>query len=105
MNLAGILSSKAVACVLFLSCILAIPTNGQAQEAKLPEDSFSMEFPPEHSAPLSEAAKKALASDPAVADVMRDEGISIDTIPKNWFTASVVHLGPRTRSDLVVMGL
>ena len=64
-----------------------------------------MEFPPEHSAPLSEAAKKALASDPAVADVMRDEGISIDTIPKNWFTASVVHLGPRTRSDLVVMGL
>ena len=105
MNLAGILFSKTVPYVFFLSSFLVVPTNGQTQEVKLPEDSFSMEFPPEHSAPLSEVAKKALASDRAVADVMRDERISIDTIPKDWFRASVVHLGPRTQSDLVVMGL
>ncbi len=63
-----------------------------------------MEFPFEHPVVLNYAARKALASDPAVADVMREEKFSIDTIPKDWFTASEVHLGSKNQTDLVVMG-
>jgi hypothetical protein len=35
---------------------------------------------------------------------MRDEQLSVDTIPKGWFTASEVHLGSKNQTDLVVMG-
>lgn len=82
-----------------------VPTKIQTtQEIKLPKDSFSMEFPFEHPVPLNDAAKKALASDRAIADVMKDDGLSVDTIPKNWFTAAEVRLGPPGQTDLVVMG-
>lgn len=103
MNLIGTPCAKVVACILFLFCIAAT-TSGIPQEVKLPEDSFSMEFPFEHAAPLNDAAKRALANDRAIADVMKDEGLSVDTIPKNWFTAAEVRLGPPRHADLVVMG-
>lgn len=35
---------------------------------------------------------------------MKGNGPSVDTIPKNWFTAAEVKLGPSGQTDLVLMG-
>ena len=106
MNFAGIPWMKAVLYVVLPSSIFVFPTTAQiSQDLKSAEEvSFSMELPFDRPARLSDAAKKTLASDATVADVMRDEHFSVETIPTDWFTASVVHLGPRDHSDLVVMG-
>lgn len=96
---------KVAACIPFLFGFCVAATKIQsAQEVKLPDDSFSMEFPFEHAVPLNDPAKRALASDRAIADVMKDDGLAVDTIPKNWFTAAEVRLGPPGHTDLVVMG-
>jgi hypothetical protein len=107
MNLSGVLSPKAWISNLLLASFLLIPANARiAQKTEAVEQtSFSMEFPFEQSVPLSEAAKKALATDSGIADVMKDDQLSIGSIPKDWFTASEVHLGPKSETDLVVMGL
>lgn len=106
MNLAGILSPKAWISNFLLTGFLLFPANTQiAQEKEAVEQtSFSMEFPFEHPVPLSEAAKRALATDRSVADVMKDDQLSIESIPKDWFSASEVHLGPKSETDLVIMG-
>lgn len=103
MNLWRVLGSSGVVCALLFAA--SSRTQDHQDSVKLPKDSFSMEFPPEHPVALNQAAKKALASDPAVADVMRDDGLTIDTIPKDWFTASEVHLTSEAQADLLVMGL
>ena len=36
---------------------------------------------------------------------MRDEQLSIATIPAKWFQASEVHLGPKNETDLLFMAL
>jgi hypothetical protein len=107
MNLAGVLSPKSWISDFLLASFLLIPANAQIGQKKdvTEQTSFNMEFPFEQPVPLSGAAKKALANDPAVADVMRDDQLSIDTIPKDWFTASEVHLGPKSETDLVVRGM
>ncbi|HZV87323.1 MAG TPA: hypothetical protein VFF95_07250 [Candidatus Binatus sp.] len=96
---------KLVSCLFFV-CLMVSPANPQAAQKQSREGqiSLSMEFPFEHPVVLNYDARKALASDPAVADVMRDEQLSVDTIPKGWFTASEVHLGSKNQTDLVVMG-
>jgi hypothetical protein len=107
MNLAGILSPKAWISYFLLTGFLLFPVNAQITQKKnaVEQTSFSMEFPFEQPVPLSEAAKKALATDRGIADVMKDDQLSIESIPKDWFTASEVHLGPNSETDLVVMGL
>ena len=107
MNLAGILSPTACISNFLLTSFLLIPANAQIAPKKdaVGQTSFSMEFPFEQPVPLSEAAKKTLATDRGIADVMKDDQLSIESIPKDWFTASEVHLGPDTETDLVVMGL
>jgi hypothetical protein len=93
--------------ILLLTGALLIPTNAQVppKTTAVEQTTFSMEFPFEHPVPLNEAAKRALCADKAIADVMKDDHLTIDTIPDNWFTASVVHLGHKTETDLVVMGV
>ena len=90
-----------------LASFLLTPVNAKAAEKSVTgeQTSFSMEFPFEKPATLSEAAKRALATDRSIADVMRDEQLSIATIPPNWFQASELHLGPKNETDLLVMGL
>jgi hypothetical protein len=107
MNLAGILRLRTVCNIFFLTGLFVIPAKSQTpRKPELPEETaFSMEFSFEHPVALNDAAKKAIASDPDVADVMRDEKLSVDTIPENWFTASEVHLEIHDQPDLVVMGL
>jgi hypothetical protein len=103
MNLAGVLSPQSWISNSLLTSFLLIPAN--AQIANTEQTSFSMEFPFERPVALSEAAKKALATDRGIADVMKDDQLSTETIPKDWFRASEVHLGPKSETDLVVMGL
>ncbi len=107
MNLAGILSPKAWIPYFLLTSFLPFPANDQITQKKnaVGQTSFSMEFPFEQPVPLSEAAKKAIATDRGIADVMKDDQLSIESIPKDWFTASEVHLGPKSETDLVVMGI
>jgi hypothetical protein len=107
MNLAGILSPKAWISTFLLTGFLLFPASAQIAHKKVAveQTSFSMEFPFEQPVPLSEAAKKALTTDRGIADVMKDDQLSIESIPKDWFTASEVHLGPNSETDLVVMGI
>jgi hypothetical protein len=107
MNLAGVLSPKWWITSFLLVSFFPFAVNAQnTQKADAAEQtSFSMEFPFERPVLLGEAAKKALATDRGIADVMKDEHLSIESIPKDWFTASEVHLGPKSETDLVVMGL
>jgi len=58
----------------------------------------------EHAMPLNKAAKRALASEQSIADVMKDEKLSVEAMPEDWFTASEVHLSSPAEADLVVMG-
>src|SRR5882762_7595310 len=53
---------------------------------------------------LDESAKKALASEQSIADVLRDQKLSVESIPEDWFTTSEVHLSSPAEADLVVMG-
>jgi len=107
MNLAGVLSPKWWISGFLLVNFFLFAVNAQdTHRADTTEQtSFSMEFPFERPVPLGEAAKKALATDRGIADVIKDEHLSIESIPKDWFTASEVHLGPKSETDLVVMGL
>jgi hypothetical protein len=107
MKLAGILSPTVWISNVFLTSSLLFPANSQIAPKKdaVEQTSFGMEFPFEQPVPLSESAKKALATDQGIAEVMKDDQLSIESIPKGWFTASEVHLGPKSETDLVVMGL
>jgi hypothetical protein len=107
MNLAGVLSLGPWIFNLLLTSFLLVSASAQIVQKKeiTEQTSFSMEFPFDRPVALGEAAKKALASDRSIADVMKDDQLSVDTIPKDWFTASEVHLGPKSETDLVVMGL
>jgi len=107
MNLVGVMLPTEWISNLLLASFLVISADaGITQKTDATEQiSFGMEFPFDRPVALNEAAKKALATDRSIADVMKDEQISIETIPKDWFTASEVHLGPKGETDLVVMGL
>lgn len=91
---------------LLLGVFLLVPGTSQIGSKEHPseETSFSMEFPFKQPVALNEAARRTLAADKSIADVMKDERLSIETIPEDWFQASEVHLGPRGETDLVVMG-
>ena len=106
MNLAGVLSPKVWISYFLLTGFLLFPASAQTTQQKNPveQTSFSIEFPFEQPVLVSEAAKKAISSDRAIANVMKDGQLSIERIPKNWFTASQVHLGSKSETDLVVMG-
>jgi hypothetical protein len=107
MNLAGVLLPNA-----FLSAVLIVgfctsPSFGQNKKKleSSQQTSFSSEEEEfEHSVPLDETAKKALAAEQSIADVLRDEKLSIETMPEDWFTAAEVYLSSPLEADLVVMG-
>jgi hypothetical protein len=58
----------------------------------------------EHPATLSTEARAALAGERSIADVLKDDGLTAETMPKDWFMASEVHLSSSDEADLVVMG-
>jgi hypothetical protein len=64
-----------------------------------------MDSPFEKPAALNDTAKKALATDRNVARALKDGQLSTENIPKEWFLASEVHLGPKSETDLLVLGL
>jgi len=107
MNLVRVMSPKPWIFNLLLISFLVISANAQITQKtdNTEQMSFSMEFPFDRPVALGEAAKKALVTDRSIADAMKDDQLSIETIPKDWFTASEVHLGPKGETDLVVMGL
>ena len=79
-----------------LTGFLLIPVDAQiaGKPVTREQTSFSMEFPFEKPVTLSEAAKKTLATDRSIADVMRDEQLSIAGIPPKL--VSSVRGPPRT---------
>jgi hypothetical protein len=107
MNLRGVLLPKSCVSALLLVG-LCIPASFAQKKEKIEfteQTSFSSEEEKfEHPVPLNESAKKALASEQSVADVLRDEKLSVETMPDDWFTASEVHLSNLAEADLVVMG-
>jgi hypothetical protein len=83
----------------------AIQSNAQLDPAKHrgEQASFSVEFAFEHPLALNEAAKKALATSPALADDLKRKNLAPKDLPDGWFTASRIHLGVGV-AGLVVMG-
>jgi hypothetical protein len=57
-----------------------------------------------HLVKLDRAAKKALAASPGIADKLKDENLSVEQMPQEWFRVGEVHLHSRTEGDLVVIG-
>lgn len=53
---------------------------------------------------LSGEARAALASERSIADVLKDDGLTSETMPTDWFMASEVHLSSPDEADLVVVG-
>jgi len=106
-NLAGVLLPKSfVSSLLVIS--LCVPASLAQEEKKIEfaeQTSFSCEEEKfDHPVPLDESAKKALASEQSIADVLRDQKLSVESIPEDWFTTSEVHLSSPAEADLVVMG-
>jgi hypothetical protein len=58
----------------------------------------------EHPVTLSKEARAALAGERSIADLLKDEALTAETMPEDWFTASEVHLSSQDETDLVVMG-
>lgn len=88
--------------------LLLISANGRIAEQKAEianQTSFSSESPFERPVALGEAAKIALASDREIAGELNDARLSVQSIPKGWFRASEVQLGPANEAGLVVMAL
>lgn len=107
MNLAGVLWPKWSGCALLLLIICGSPSSAQkSKKLEFSEQtSFSAEEEKfEHPVSLNKSAKKALASEQSIADVLTDEHLSVETMPEDWFTASEVHLSRPAEVDLVVMG-
>jgi hypothetical protein len=107
MNHRGFLLPKSLVFTLLLVSF-CIPASFAQKKEKIEfteQTSFSCEEERfEHPVPLNEAAKKALAGEKSIADALRDEKLSVETMPEDWFTASEVHLSGSTEVDLVVMG-
>jgi hypothetical protein len=106
-NLPGILLPKSIFFALLLVSLFV--SASFAQKKKKVEfterTSFSAEEEKfEHSVPLNESAKKALASEQSITDVLREEKLAVENIPEDWFTASEVHLSSTAEVDLVIMG-
>lgn len=106
MNLAGVLLPKSfVSSLLVIS--LCVPAALAQEEKKIEfaeQTSFSCEEEKfDHPVPLDESAKKALASEQSIADVPRDQKLSVESIPEDWFTTSEVHLSSPAEADLVVI--
>ena len=57
-----------------------------------------------HPVTLSWEARAALAGERSIADVLKDDGLTAETMPKDWFMASEVHLLSLDEADLVVVG-
>ena len=53
---------------------------------------------------IPEEAWSVLRKDTSVLDVLADQNLSAEQLPKSWFTASAVHLSGSNERDLVVMG-
>jgi len=107
MNFTGVLRPKSFVFTLLLVSLCSFPS--LAQKTKKIESSEQTAFSAEeekfeHPVPLNKSAKKALASEQSIADVMKDEKLSVETMPEDWFTASEVHLSSPAEADLVVMG-
>jgi len=107
MNFTGVLRPKSFLFTVFLVSLCG--SSSLAQKTKKIESSEQNAFSAEeekfeHPVPLNKSAKKALASEQSVADVMKDEKLSVETMPEDWFTASEVHLSNPAEADLVVMG-
>jgi hypothetical protein len=107
MNLCGVLRSQSLLFLVVLLNVLVSGAVGQEAKKAVPAEQTSFgseEEQFEHPVPLSKAARIAIASEQSVADVLKDEGLSADNLPDDWFTASEVHLSGSADPDLVVMG-
>lgn len=107
MNLVGVLRLKQRILTLVLLNLFVSALFGQEIKKTAPAEqtTFSAEEEKfEHPVPLNKAAKAALASEQSVTDALKEEGLSADHVPDDWFTASEVHLSSPADSDLVIMG-
>lgn len=106
MNLAGVLYPKApVSTLVFLQLLASAVLAQETKTVPLNEQtSFGVEGEFEHPVPLNKAARAALASDQSVADVLKDDGLTPDTMPEKWFTTAELHLSSSGDPDLVVRG-
>jgi hypothetical protein len=107
MNFTCLLSPKRWIPGFLLASFLLISANAQvAQNTGAAEQiSFSIESPFTKPVTLSQAAMKTLVADRTIATAMKDGQVTIESIPKDWFRATEVQLGPKGESDLLVMGL
>ena len=95
-----------------MTMMLAWPIKGQTgvpsvpadcpPQAKFAIDNGDPQFGVQCPIPLPQGARAVLAEDRSIRQTMRQEGIK--TLPKNWFTATYVHLGPVGEKDLLVLG-
>lgn len=115
MNLCRVLVSKVAVIACLSASVVVLQRVSESQENKQSRakpqkeaeraENFGNEDPKwEHEVPPSLGAKKALASDESVAAVLNDEGLTVETMPNDWFRAAEIHLASSAETDLVVQG-
>src|ERR1700719_4759479 len=106
MKFARVLRFKSFALAFLLASFRVCSSSAQTQNTDPNgQTAFSAEEENfDHPVPLNRSAKDALASEQSIADVLKDEKLTVDEMPEDWFTASEVHLSRPSEGDLVVMG-
>jgi hypothetical protein len=107
MNLPGVLFPRLLLPIFFFAFFSAKPVLSQLPRKTVSGEQTtfgSEEEKFERPVTLSTEARAALAGERSIADVLKDEGLKAETMPKDWFMASEVHLSSLDEADLVVMG-
>jgi hypothetical protein len=107
MNLPGVPFQKFLFPILLTAFLSANPASSQVptKTESGEQTTFGSEDEKfEHPVTLSTEARAALAGERSIADVLKDDGLTAETMPKDWFMASEVHLSSLDEADLVVMG-
>jgi hypothetical protein len=85
-----------------LICMCCLPSLGQHKSAE--QTHFSAEDDHvAHPAQVPSDAWKILQEDSLVKDILEDEKLTADQLPRSWFQSSVVHLDGPSEKDLLVI--
>jgi hypothetical protein len=91
-----------IAIAITLTCLSCGHLHGQRKASE--QTHFSTEnVTVERPAVIPADAWKILQQDSLVKDILEDENLTIDQLPRSWFQASVVHLGGAGENDLLVI--
>jgi hypothetical protein len=94
------------AALLLVVCAASGPgAAGRQTSHKFEQRHFSVEAAGvERPVPIPNDVLAILREDESVRSLLDDQGISTDKLPSTWFSASSVHLGDSSETDMVIKG-